>query len=311
MSGWPAARCGNACVGSAIAWHVLLRVLGCTLTLRSPARCNRRTGVLGGLELGPGPWTGATAAAATTPNGLLRAPARHSIDIGGMAQHMSALVMHDGLPEGHQLLLQQPRLPDSLASRAAGVGAPGAGLPSTTSLALSSYLYGPTPAAGTPGMPPLAGMQQAGGAFCDPPMAGLVPPQGWPGAGQLDAGLAAAQPAWLAAGGLDPPRCRTSLDVPLSRTPDVRAPPRKSASVLTTSSTGSGGAGSGRNSPTGIGGCGSRGATGPGRNGQQPLHQAPKWAGSHWHPMADVVNSGQLANKGTGVFIPGGVKSTA
>jgi hypothetical protein len=41
------------------------------------------------------------------------------------------------------------------------------------------------------------------------------------------------------------------------------------------------------------------------------IAQAPKWAGSHWHPMADVVKSGQLANKGTGVFIPGGLRSAA
>jgi len=41
------------------------------------------------------------------------------------------------------------------------------------------------------------------------------------------------------------------------------------------------------------------------------IAQAPKWAGSQWHPMADVVKSGQLANKGTGVFIPGGLRSAA
>jgi len=32
--------------------------------------------------------------------------------------------------------------------------------------------------------------------------------------------------------------------------------------------------------------------------------RAPTWAGAHWHPMAAVVSSGQLASGGTGVFLP-------
>jgi hypothetical protein len=36
---------------------------------------------------------------------------------------------------------------------------------------------------------------------------------------------------------------------------------------------------------------------------------APKWAGKYWHPMAEVVKTGQMSNKGTGVFIPGASKS--
>ena len=35
---------------------------------------------------------------------------------------------------------------------------------------------------------------------------------------------------------------------------------------------------------------------------------APKWAGTFWNPLAEVVKSGQIKNKGTGVFIPPGMK---
>ncbi|KAF6252328.1 hypothetical protein COO60DRAFT_1644141 [Scenedesmus sp. NREL 46B-D3] len=105
---------------------------------------------------------------------------------------------------------------------------------------------------------------------------------------------------------------RTSFEVPLSRTPDGHCPPRATASAAST--------GSARNSPTdaagrrpaAFGADDRAGCAGAARNGgrQGPVHQAPKWAGSHWHPMADVVKSGQIANKGTGVFIPGGVRAS-
>lgn len=35
--------------------------------------------------------------------------------------------------------------------------------------------------------------------------------------------------------------------------------------------------------------------------------RAPTWADANWHPMAQVVTSGQLANGGTGVFLPAGM----
>lgn len=41
----------------------------------------------------------------------------------------------------------------------------------------------------------------------------------------------------------------------------------------------------------------------PGRTGGNAI-RAPTWAGANWHPMASVMSSGQLANGGTGVFIP-------
>jgi hypothetical protein len=34
---------------------------------------------------------------------------------------------------------------------------------------------------------------------------------------------------------------------------------------------------------------------------------APKWAGTFWNPLAEVVRSGQIKNKGTGVFLPPGM----
>eukprot|EP00775_Hariotina_reticulata_P006895 gene6895-7111_t len=50
-----------------------------------------------------------------------------------------------------------------------------------------------------------------------------------------------------------------------------------------------------------------------GLSGDRGLVQsaAPKWAGKFWHPMAEVVKTGQMSNKGTGVFIPGGPKSAS
>jgi hypothetical protein len=144
------------------------------------------------------------------------------------------------------------------------------------------------------------------------------------GAGVQQMGLTSAQAAWLssaAAGAANRAvssintNQRASIDIPLSRTPDGRCPPRKTVSVVST--------GSARDSPTHAagrksatfsaedrpGGAAGAAARNGGRSG--PVHQAPKWAGSHWHPMADVVKSGQIANKGTGVFIPGGVKASA
>jgi hypothetical protein len=140
------------------------------------------------------------------------------------------------------------------------------------------------------------------------------------GAGVQQMGLTNAQAAWLsnaaaansAASSINTSQ-RASIDIPLSRTPDGRCPPRKTACVVST--------GSARDSPTHAAGRKSAtfsaedrpGGAGAARNGGRsgPVHQAPKWAGSHWHPMADVVKSGQIANKGTGVFIPGGVKASA
>jgi hypothetical protein len=136
-------------------------------------------------------------------------------------------------------------------------------------------------------------------------------------AGVQQIGLTNAQAAWLsnaaaanrAVASINTSQ-RASIDIPLSRTPDGRCPPRKTASIVST--------GSARDSPTHA--AGRKSATfsaedrpGAARNGGRagPVHQAPKWAGSHWHPMADVVKSGQIANKGTGVFIPGGVKASA
>uniref|UniRef100_A0A383WNJ9 Uncharacterized protein n=1 Tax=Tetradesmus obliquus TaxID=3088 RepID=A0A383WNJ9_TETOB len=142
---------------------------------------------------------------------------------------------------------------------------------------------------------------------------------------QQQIGLTGAQAAWLSSAAVGAANRvvssintnqRASMDIPLSRTPDGRCPPRKSASIVST--------GTARDSPTQAAagrksatfGAEDRpgGASGAGRNNggkSGPVHQAPKWAGSHWHPMADVVKSGQIANKGTGVFIPGGVKATA
>jgi hypothetical protein len=140
-------------------------------------------------------------------------------------------------------------------------------------------------------------------------------------AGVQQMGLTSAQAAWLsnaaaanrAVSSINTSQ-RASIDIPLSRTPDGRCPPRKTASVVST--------GSARDSPTHAAGRKSAtfsaedrpgGVGAAARNGGRagPVHQAPKWAGLHWHPMADVVKSGQIANKGTGVFIPGGVKASA
>ena len=70
-------------------------------------------------------------------------------------------------------------------------------------------------------------------------------------------------------------------------------------------------------SPTAVAALGA--AAGDGRSGSLPAPppppppsgsrppkrvEPPRWAGSFWHPMAEVVKSGQIANGGTGVFIP-------
>lgn len=105
---------------------------------------------------------------------------------------------------------------------------------------------------------------------------------------------------------------RASIDLPLSATTQSRCPPKRSPSMLNASSA----CNSGRNSPLYMrqqqqqqqgGVCGDA----PAQAVRAPscrstVHQAPKWAGAHWNPMADVVKNGQQAAKGTGVFIPGG-----
>lgn len=54
---------------------------------------------------------------------------------------------------------------------------------------------------------------------------------------------------------------------------------------------------------------GARGGRGqyrnPRRSASHIIPRAPTWAEPNWHPMAVVVQSGQLANGGTGVFLPG------
>lgn len=53
-------------------------------------------------------------------------------------------------------------------------------------------------------------------------------------------------------------------------------------------------------------GRGSRGQyRNPRRSASHIIPRAPTWAEPNWHPMAVVVQSGQLANGGTGVFLPG------
>lgn len=48
--------------------------------------------------------------------------------------------------------------------------------------------------------------------------------------------------------------------------------------------------------------------SGSGKRSGKPArgHRAPAWADANWHPLAQVVSTGQIVNKGTGVFLPGG-----
>jgi hypothetical protein len=77
-----------------------------------------------------------------------------------------------------------------------------------------------------------------------------------------------------------------------------------------------GGGGGGGGKEPGAAGRAAAAAHG-GKAGRKPVGRtpssglagcAPSWADGSWHPMAVMVQSGQLRNGGTGVFIPGGAR---
>jgi hypothetical protein len=105
---------------------------------------------------------------------------------------------------------------------------------------------------------------------------------------------------------------RASIDVARTRTPEGHAPPHKSMSVLTITSSGCS-----SRSPPRSGGCNGGAPNKIGRCRRPSMDrapmQAPKWAaGTNWSPaqMAAAASSGSNAPKGTGVFIPPSMLST-
>lgn len=318
-------------------------------------------------------------------NGSIAArPARHSIDLGGLAARMTACdlnsklqhhsfnvpgagtnlsnsftlqgaeqqqVLAAGLPAAVSFGSAAPLAPAGLVDMPAVTAAvpalnnmhlqsalfvsaqlPGSNLPSFEAPlpATTSMLASQVPATGrTPGQRRMSldlsrlqaygGQLQAAGPAYTAATVGSF--QSFDSLGVSAAAGMGTHACW--SGGFNPTGCatisvlpqRASIDLPILATPDNRCPPR----MTPTGSNGSSSGSSARNSPisnpqqqhaqqqaNGTADI-SAAAKGSGvQRHQPPLHQAPKWAGSHWNPMSDVVRNGTSAVKGTGVFIPGG-----